>query len=231
MKTLRFIGMAVVAIIMSVNFVACSDDDDDHTGDKRLVSISWENKQEGYSDIEESKYEYDAQGRIIKDIYTDSDGGYEVTNYTYGDSKITATTSYGTETYVLNKGVVVTCTRTSQGSVSRRTAYEYDNENRLKFIREAGEDEQEVIWENDNIVEIEGSTYTYTDIPVSKGEYIGYHNIDRVLYYQGYFGKCSANLIKTETRYGETETFTYEIEDDYITKITSNFCTMKLTWQ
>lgn len=29
MKTLRFIGMAIVAIIMSVNFVACSDDDDD----------------------------------------------------------------------------------------------------------------------------------------------------------------------------------------------------------
>lgn len=29
MKTLRFIGMAIVAIIMSVNFVACSDDDED----------------------------------------------------------------------------------------------------------------------------------------------------------------------------------------------------------
>ena len=30
MKTLRFIGMAIIAIIMSVNFVACSDDDDDN---------------------------------------------------------------------------------------------------------------------------------------------------------------------------------------------------------
>ena len=30
MKTLRFIGMAIVAIIMSENFVACSDDDDDN---------------------------------------------------------------------------------------------------------------------------------------------------------------------------------------------------------
>ena len=30
MKTLRFIGMALVAIIMSVNFVACSDDDDEN---------------------------------------------------------------------------------------------------------------------------------------------------------------------------------------------------------
>lgn len=33
MKTLRFIGMAIVAIIMSVNFVACSDDDDEITSD------------------------------------------------------------------------------------------------------------------------------------------------------------------------------------------------------
>ena len=29
MKILRFIGMAVIAVIMSVNFVACSDDDED----------------------------------------------------------------------------------------------------------------------------------------------------------------------------------------------------------
>ena len=29
MKTLRFIGMAVVAIIMSLNFAACSDDDEE----------------------------------------------------------------------------------------------------------------------------------------------------------------------------------------------------------
>ena len=36
MKTLRFIGMAIVAIIMSVNFVACSDDDDDKSGDAAI---------------------------------------------------------------------------------------------------------------------------------------------------------------------------------------------------
>lgn len=29
MKTLRIIGMAVIAVIMSVNFAACGDDDDD----------------------------------------------------------------------------------------------------------------------------------------------------------------------------------------------------------
>lgn len=29
MKTLRFIGMALLAVVLSVNFAACSDDDDD----------------------------------------------------------------------------------------------------------------------------------------------------------------------------------------------------------
>lgn len=31
MKTLRLIGMALIAVIMCVNFVACSDDDDEET--------------------------------------------------------------------------------------------------------------------------------------------------------------------------------------------------------
>lgn len=29
MKTLRLIGMAIIAVIMSINFVACDDDDED----------------------------------------------------------------------------------------------------------------------------------------------------------------------------------------------------------
>ena len=38
MKTLRFIGMAIVAIIMSVNFAACSDDDEEgNNGNNPLV--------------------------------------------------------------------------------------------------------------------------------------------------------------------------------------------------
>ena len=38
MKTLRFIGMAIIAVIMSVNFVACSsDDDDENKSDSPLV--------------------------------------------------------------------------------------------------------------------------------------------------------------------------------------------------
>ena len=38
MKTLRFIGMAIIAVVISVNFVACSSDDDDkNKSDSPLV--------------------------------------------------------------------------------------------------------------------------------------------------------------------------------------------------
>ena len=40
MRTLRLIGLAIVAIVMSVNFAACSDDDDDFNTDD-LVGL-WE---------------------------------------------------------------------------------------------------------------------------------------------------------------------------------------------
>ena len=39
MKTLRLIGMAVIAVIMSVNFIACSDDDD--TIDTSSLEGTW----------------------------------------------------------------------------------------------------------------------------------------------------------------------------------------------
>lgn len=37
MKTLRFIGMAISAIIMSVNFIACSSDDNNDNENTNLL--------------------------------------------------------------------------------------------------------------------------------------------------------------------------------------------------
>lgn len=48
MKTLRFIGMALVAIIMSVNFVACGDDDDDKSGDAANFIGKWKIEKTNY---------------------------------------------------------------------------------------------------------------------------------------------------------------------------------------
>ena len=39
MKTLRLIGLAIVAIVMSVNFAACGDDDDEPTTGNATLTI------------------------------------------------------------------------------------------------------------------------------------------------------------------------------------------------
>ena len=41
MKTLRFIGMAIIAVIMSVNFAACCSDDDEENKSNSLLVGTW----------------------------------------------------------------------------------------------------------------------------------------------------------------------------------------------
>lgn len=50
MKTLRFIGMAIIAVIMSVNFAACSDDDeeDNKPNSEKIVGQWILTYEEGY---------------------------------------------------------------------------------------------------------------------------------------------------------------------------------------
>ena len=43
MKPLRFIGMAIIAVVISVNFVACSSDDDDENESNSPLVGTWVN--------------------------------------------------------------------------------------------------------------------------------------------------------------------------------------------
>ena len=91
MKTLRFIGMALVAIIMSVNFVACSDDDDNP------IVGTWRSEVDnyGYSD----SYTFNADGSGIWQEFKDGKQiDSESFKYSLDGDKITFTWSDG-ETY------------------------------------------------------------------------------------------------------------------------------------
>ena len=92
MKTLRLIGMAMVAIMMSVNFAACSDDDDDIDvsqleGTWGLVrSAGWELCSE---ETEKDEWDFtcdpynpndDSEKLVIKKL---TDNSYSVTAYYY----------------------------------------------------------------------------------------------------------------------------------------------------
>lgn len=41
MKTLRFIGMALLAVVLCMNFAACSDDDDEPQTPSNLIGTVW----------------------------------------------------------------------------------------------------------------------------------------------------------------------------------------------
>ena len=78
MKTLRFIGMAIVAIIISVNFAACSDDDED---DNNPLIGTWINS-EGNATM---TWTFKANGTGVEK-YDDNEAGselHEVYSFTY----------------------------------------------------------------------------------------------------------------------------------------------------
>ena len=101
MKTLRIIGMAVVAIIMSVNFAACGDDDDDFsTADLEGLwegissdFVEKENGQvidEGTEDLSDQRMKFNSDGTVIG--YYKTNGRWEmedeVGTWSYKDGKL-----------------------------------------------------------------------------------------------------------------------------------------------
>ena len=98
MKTLRFIGMAIVAIIMSVNFVACSDDDDDNpivgTFNADGSGIWQEFKDNKQTDSESFKYSVDGD----KITFTWTDEVYTST-FSISGNRLTIKDNEDSETY------------------------------------------------------------------------------------------------------------------------------------
>lgn len=95
MRTLRLIGMAVIAVIMSVNFAACSDDDD--TIDTSSLEGTWglvrnagwelcsDETEKDTWDYTNDPYnpDYDSEKIVIKKL---SDNTYSITSYYYSGS-------------------------------------------------------------------------------------------------------------------------------------------------
>ena len=93
MKTLRFIGTALLAVVLCVNFAACSDDDDEPNGETpsgktlKPSSLTW-------MDGSWTDYSYDAQGRVSKVEEYDETGDLDnSTTIEYNDNNIVAITN------------------------------------------------------------------------------------------------------------------------------------------
>jgi len=89
MKTLRFIGMAIIAVIMSVNFVACSSDDNDKNENNSPLVGTWVNIENKNSMEYKEVMTINSDGTGSSAIYTNGQldkDGVENFRYTYDEN-------------------------------------------------------------------------------------------------------------------------------------------------
>lgn len=165
MKTFRLIGMALLAVIGSVNFTACSSDDDEDnpiknndgivTHQKKLMEIK-ETDEDGTNTI---TFLYDSKGRLISVAESNYDKhDNEIFNITWGNNSITTTNNGESTTHSLTEGLV----RTSKNDYGTDT-YAYNSSNQLIVIKETrdkayDEGTSNYTWDNESLIK-----YTYND--------------------------------------------------------------------
>ena len=135
MKALRFIGMALLATMVSINFTSCNKDEEGESGknddgiitnQKRLVEIGRTNGK----DTKNIYFTYDSKDRMI--AVSVNRRGKEVDNYFYawGNNVIMATSSNDDEdesTYMLTDNLV----RKKQYSNTHYKTFMYNSSNQL----------------------------------------------------------------------------------------------------
>ena len=237
MKTLRFIGVALLTVLMSVSFSACggSDDDDSVPGgssesggitpDKLLVkeTIQRENENITY------EYSYDSQGRIIRKDKKENgnSGGYYV--YTYIDNLIVQKHfyAYGGESmetkYTLENGLIVS--EEVNGTIKNKYTYE----NSYLATRNQTVGRYKYIWNNGNLTSIKwqsewqpdenatskgGKNYEYTSYAAPQGFVFDYVEEDL----GKFFGKSSKNLPSKFTEVNNDGEISEQITYDWTLK-------------
>lgn len=237
MKTLRFLGMVLVAVCMCVNFTACSGDDDNgsgtNMGEKKLVKMVLTSD----DSTETFKFYYNDQGQMIEmreecedevwsSLYVWEDNTIKVMN---GNGRIVCT-------YTIENGLIRSEKDPYAPADQANRYYSYNLSDRL--VRVAGYVDTEVTWEGDKLISIVGPydyfpTYTYGDVTCKKGynPLIGvtdfaFTNPELVGMRTNQLPISSTNVFNGPyTEYNYTETYEYEFDKKgYISqiKVTAN---------
>lgn len=158
MKTFRLIGMALLAVVMCVNFTSCSDDDEPAKNDdgvitnqKRLVEIAETFDDYGTNII---SFSYDSKGRLISVVQKDYDvDDSDVYNITWGENTVTESEDGESITYSLTDGLVRTGSETNgtnysfaYNSSKQLTTYQYSD----KYYSST----RTLTWENGKVTKI-----------------------------------------------------------------------------
>ena len=242
MKTFRFIGMALFAILMCVNFASCSSSDDDPTEEKeegevvvsgkKLVKIVGTSKDS--SDSETYTFKYDNKGRLIEATESYQEGSYKDTDtyqFIWGDDaiKVIINPTYN-YTLTLNNGLVQNSNLDDENGV-----FTYNNSNRfIKYSSKSKYDTCSAIWDGDKLVSISNydneATLTYSS-SCKKGYFpfiatMITYDADAILFMAHpeiagmRTNQLPTSITWTDNYGSETSTFTYEFDKEgYISKI------------
>lgn len=158
MKAFRLIGMALLAIVMSANFTACSSDDDEIikdddgtiTNQKKLVEMK-----EVYDDEDPYTYSlsYDSKGKLMAFVGKDKEGS-DITNITWAENTIKESSDGESTTYSLNDGLV----RTGAESDGRNYSFAYNSSKQLTTYQYGDKKDdlttRTITWENGKVTKI-----------------------------------------------------------------------------
>ena len=167
MKTFRLIGMALLAIMLCVNFTGCSKDDtltDNEiiTKSKKLIGMKETEGDNTYI----WEFSYDSEGKLSSIIYSfDMYGGshrdQQVTRFAWHSFTITAESDYQTRTYTLDNNLVKTI-RSDKETDWSNAQFSYNSSNQL-LVADNGTYSNKYTCENDEISKI-NSNDSYSNI-------------------------------------------------------------------
>ena len=187
MKTFRFIGMALFAILMCVNLSSCSSSDDDPTEEKEeggvVVSGKKITKIVGTGVFKNVTYtfKYDDKGKLVESIYTEGpDGNIDVVNkkYTWSDNTIKVNWSSGQYHYsqvlTIKNGLVTIENSSDENPFYYKKIFTYNESNKIVKIEDEGDDTTTAIWDGEKLESISNTDGWNTSLIYEKSCKNGY---------------------------------------------------------
>ena len=135
--------MALLAIIMSVNFTACSSDDDPVNGNENSGSEKKLTKIHLSKDMVIITYTYDEKNRLIKSIRTGKNYTWE-TKFTWGTDIIIAESDSRNQTYYLENNLIV--------DYNNWETFQYNSSKQIIATEEGGI-KRNFTWNNNKLIE------------------------------------------------------------------------------
>lgn len=225
------IGMALFAVLLSVNFVSCNKDGDSATqpsNEKKLVGMSLQG--EHYNDVYDFKYNQDGRISEIQEDYVHSfDGAYEqgVDIYKYNwHSKDSVTVTQNGElewSFYLSDGKIIRLIDyDTESGREELSCFTYDNNGHLE-----SDSYDTYTWENDKLLRYDDNYIRYSNT-TCKGFFPLF--CENIGLWQDYLFMVHPELVgaktiylPTEIGYGEVDknAFSYEFDTDgYVTSCT-----------